>query len=165
MVKTVKKTKSKIVVFDERSLEKIANEILELSGTKAKAKVSLDKENDAYLVDISTSEETGLLIGAHGETLESIQRALALIVRNYLGEWKRVVVNIGDWREKQEERLKELAKEAAEKVKQTGKEEPLYNLNASQRRIIHMVLSTDDKVITESQGEGTERFIVVKPKE
>lgn len=149
---------------NEQILEKIANELLSLMGSKALAKVSKDSENEALVVEIDGGEETGLLIGRHGETLLAIQAALGMMLKEKSGEWIRVLVNVGDWREKQEEGLKSLARQASERAKETGEPQPLYNLTAAQRRIIHLELSQDPDIVTESQGEDKERFLLVKPK-
>jgi spoIIIJ-associated protein len=145
-------------------IEEKVNKLLELMGTKAKATVSEDKENEAFVVDIETEEERGLLIGHHGETINAIQAALGMMVRQEEGEWKRIIVNVGDWRERQEEQLIKLASEVAERAKQTGEPQPLYNLTPAQRRVVHLELSKDTEVTSESTGEGSERYLVVKPK-
>lgn len=146
------------------AVEKLTNKLLSLMGTNAKAKASEDIENDAIRLDIDAGEETGLLIGRHGETLSSIQSVLGMMVRNKTGEWRRIIVNVGDWREKQEDYLKNLAHQAASRAKETGEEVPLYNLTASQRRVIHLALSEDSEIETESVGEDEERYLIVKPK-
>jgi len=156
--KKIKVEKDKIALIEETT-----NELLSLMGTNAKAKVSEDKENEAFRIDIET-EEVGLLIGHHGETLNSIQTILGMIFRQKTGEWTRIIVNVGDWREKQEEYLKHLAEQTAARVKETGQEQSLYNLTPGQRRIIHLTLSSDPELETESIGEGRERYLVVKPK-
>ena len=147
-----------------KNIEEKANKLLELMGTKAKATVSEDKENEAFVVNIETEEERGLLIGHHGETINAIQAALGMMVRQEEGEWKRIMVNVGDWRERQEEQLIKLASEVAERAKQTGEPQPLYNLTPAQRRVVHLELSKDTEVTSESTGEGSERYLVVKPK-
>jgi len=147
-----------------KKIEKMAEKLLELMGTKAKAAVSEDKENEAFVVNIETEEERGLLIGHHGETINAIQAALGMMVRQEEGEWKRIIVNVGDWRERQEEQLVKLASEVAERAKQTGEPQPLYNLTPAQRRVVHLELSKDTEVTSESTGEGSERYLVVKPK-
>ena len=147
-----------------KKIEKMAEKLLELMGTKAKAAVSEDKENEAFVVNIETEEERGLLIGHHGETINAIQAALGMMVRQEEGEWKRIIVNVGDWRERQEEQLVKLASEVAERAKQTGEPQPLYNLTPAQRRVVHLELSKDAEVTSESTGEGSERYLVVKPK-
>jgi len=159
MAKKIKKTEP-----TTKKVEAAANKLLELMGTKAKAEASEDKENEAIVVNIETEEERGLLIGHHGETINSLQAALGMMVREETGEWKRVIVNVGDWRERQEEQLVKLASEVAERAKQTGEAQPLYNLTPAQRRIVHIELAKDAEVTTESTGEGTDRYLVVKPK-
>ena len=115
------------------------------------------------MVDIDAKEETGLLIGRRGETLNSIQTILGIMARQKTGEWARIIVNVGDWREKQESHLKELADQAALRAKETGQPQPIYNLSASQRRVIHLALAEDPEVETISEGEGEERYLIVKP--
>ncbi len=147
-----------------KEIENIASELLVLMGTKASAVAEEDKENDAIVVNISSKEEAGLLIGHRGETLNSLELILGIIFRQKAGEWKRIIVNVGDWREKQNSYLRDLARTAADRVKQTGEPQILYNLSAGERRIIHLALSGDPGVETGSQGEGEERFLVIKPK-
>lgn len=144
--------------------EKMANELLSLMGTKAQAKASEDKKNEAVRIDIETEEETGLLIGRHGETIEAIQSVLSMMLKKKTGDWVRVVVDVGGWREKQEERLRDLATQTAERTKETGEGQPLYNLSPAQRRVIHLTLADDPDIETESAGEGEERYLIIRPK-
>ena len=147
-----------------KKIQELIDKLLLLMGTKAKAEVSEDKENKAFIVNVKAEDETGLLIGRHGETLSSLQTMLSLLTRQSLGDWERVVLNVGDWREKEEERIRVLADGAAERAKETGQPQALYNLTPSQRRVVHLFLSDDTKVTTESIGEGEERYLVIKPK-
>lgn len=132
---------------------------LEIAGTVI---VDTD-ETGAYRVHVET-EETGLLIGFHGKTLESFQILLGIMVSKKLGEWVRVYVNVGDYREKREEALMFMAQRAAERVLATGRPVELTRLTASERRVIHLTLSGDERVMTESIGDGDSRTLVVKPK-
>jgi spoIIIJ-associated protein len=145
-------------------VQKLVDKLLELMGTKAKAVASEDKENEAIRVDIEADDETGLLIGRHGETLDALQVILGMMVFQESKEWTRIIVNVGDWREKQEDQLKSLALQAAERARETGEPQTLFNLNASQRRIVHMVLTEEKDIETESSGEGKERYLVIKQK-
>lgn len=142
-------------------VEKAAKKLLTLMGSAAKVEAAEDKENEAVLVNLESAEETGLLIGRHGETILSLQTILGMMIRQETGEWVRILVNIGDWREKEESHLEELASQAAERAKETGTPQTLYNLSSSQRRTIHLFLSKDAQIKTESQGEGKERFLVI----
>lgn len=145
-------------------VKKISKQLLKLMGTKAKPVVKEDKEAEAIVVDIETEDEAGLLIGSRGDTLNSIQTIINMIFRKEYGDWQRIVVNISDWRERQEERLKDLAEQSARRAKETKEPQTLYNLSPSQRRIVHLTLVEDKKVETESAGEGRERYLIVKPK-
>jgi spoIIIJ-associated protein len=147
---------------NEKILKELTDELLSLMGTKATAEVSGDKENECYLVNINGGDETGLLIGKKGETLLSLQTILGIMLKQRTGEWERVTVNVGDYLEKEEEYLKNLALNTASRAKETGEPQSLYNLKPAQRRIIHMVLAEDKEVTTESLGEGEERYLVVK---
>jgi len=145
--------------------QKLSEELLILMGVDAKIDVSEDKENQALVINISSDNETGLLIGRHGQTLLSVQAAIGMMLKQKLGEWIRVIVNVGDWRQKEEEHLKDLAESTAERARTTGEPQPIYNLTPSQRRIVHLALSEDPDLSTESEGEGEERYLVVKKKE
>jgi spoIIIJ-associated protein len=148
---------------NEAILKDLTNELLSLMSTKATAEVTYDKENECYLVNINGGEETGLLIGKKGETLLVLQTILGILLKQKTGgEWERVTVNVGDYLEKEEEYLKNLALGAASRAKETGEPQSLYNLKPFQRRLVHMALSEDKDISTESVGEGEERYLVVK---
>lgn len=132
---------------------------LEVVGTVG---VGLD-ETGAYQVQIDT-EETGLLIGFHGRTLESFQILLSIIVSKKLDAWVKVYVNVGDYRQKREETLMLMAQRTAERAVSSGRPVELPNLSPGERRVIHMTLGGDERVETESVGEGMNRMLVVKPK-
>lgn len=159
------KTKKAEVEADVSLVEKLASELLGLMGPKVKPVVYEDKENDAIAVDIEAQDEAGLLIGSRGETLTSIQAVLGMMFRQRKGEWRRIIVNIADWRQRQEERLKQLARQTAERARSLKEPQPLYNLTPPERRIVHLALADDKDVETESVGEGPERYLIVRPKE
>lgn len=149
--------------LDVKKVETVAEGLLEKMGTAAKVSASVD--GDSVLLDIQTEEHKGLLIGSRGETLAAFQTILNLLLRNETGEWQNVVVNIGDWREKQEDYLVSLAKQAASRAVETGRPQNLYNLSASQRRVVHTYLAEDPTVDSFSEGEGRERYLVIRAKE
>lgn len=145
------------------TLKKVSEDLFSLmSVADAKINVEYDKENEAYIINVDAPDETGLLIGKKGETLASLQVVLGVLLKQKIGEWNRVVVNVGDYREKEEEYLKNLAQATADRAKETGEPQNLYNLKPWQRRIVHMALSEDKDLATESMGEGEERYLVVK---
>jgi len=148
-----------------KSVEKVCLELFEKLGVKAGVDVKLegDGEDRIVRVVIDSSDEQGLLIGKRGSTLLAIQAFLGMAVKQETGEWVRVQVDIGDWREKLEEYLTDIAHQAAQRARETGEEQNLYNLTPSHRRMIHVILADAKGVVTESRGEGEERYLVVKP--
>jgi spoIIIJ-associated protein len=148
----------------KKTLGKILDEILGLIGIDATLDIVDDEKNNAILVNMESPEQTGLIIGTRGETINSLQSIVGIILKNKTGQWKRVVLNVGDWREKQNEKLTQLALQAAERAKSTGQPQHLNNLTPSQRRTVHMFLSEDEEVVTESTGENKERYLIVSKK-
>ncbi len=144
------------------TVQHLAEDLLKRLEVVGTVTVDID-ETEAYRVHIET-EETGLLIGFHGKTLESFQIILGIIVSKELNAWVKVYVNVGDYREKREEALMLMAQHAAERALTMNRPVELANLSASERRVIHLTLSGDDRVETESEGDGSRRTLLVKPK-
>lgn len=145
-------------------VQALAEELFTLMGVKSTPSTSYDDANDAVVVDVQTEDETGLLIGSRGETLTAIQHILGLAFSRQADEWQRIIVNVADWRERQEDKLAALATQTADRALETGQPQNLYNLSAGDRRVIHMTLAERSDVETESVGEGKDRYLVVRPK-
>jgi len=151
----------------EKDTTQILQKLIDLIGVRADAVVtSTDQSTDEKQInlEINTESDPGLLIGSRGSTLNSLQTILTLALRQKYGEWVRVNLDIGDWRKKHEEYLTSLATQAANRALLTGEPQHLYNLTPSQRRTIHMTLSDNTDISTESQGEGENRYLIIKPK-
>ncbi|MCR4324696.1 MAG: hypothetical protein NUV69_03330 [Candidatus Curtissbacteria bacterium] len=156
-------TDAKKQTLDENFVAEQVRQIIEKLGVSATAEVS--KVDNTYSVDID-SEDSSLLIGKYGTNLESLQFVLVVRLKTLTGDEDfEVFVDIDGWRKQKEEKLKSMALSVAREVAESKKPEPLYNLKASERRVVHMVLTDHPDVITESQGEGQERHLVVKPRE
>lgn len=147
---------------ENKPAEEVVQNLLKLLEIEAAVTVQLD-EDGALRVQLETSE-TGLLIGYHGRTLESLQIVLGLLISRVLGKWQPVYLNIGDYREKREEAIMLMAQRAAERALSLGRPVELARLTAAERRIVHLTLSTDNRVETESVGEGRQRVLLIKPK-
>jgi len=143
-------------------VKQITEDLLKRLDVAGQVVVDVD-ESGAFRVHIET-EETGLLIGFHGKTLESFQIILGLLVSKELEQWVKVYVNVGDYREKREEALMLMAQHAAERAIAAGRPIELPHLSPSERRVIHLTLAGDERVETESVGEGNSRMLLVKPK-
>lgn len=148
----------------EKDIKKFAETLLKKAGSEGVVNVEVETQDGekVYKVTIDSPSEAGLLIGAHGATLHAIQSFIAMAVKQKTGEWVKVVVDIGDWRQKAEAHLTRLAMAAAERAKTTGEPQPLYNLTPSQRRVVHLALAKEKGIVTESEGEGAGRYLVVK---
>jgi spoIIIJ-associated protein len=146
---------------DVKIINEFASELLALIGISAE--VDTREEESGLVVDIKSENETGLLIGNRGRNLNSIQALLGLMYFKKTDEWKRILVDIADWREKETQRLESLAMQAAQRAKETGNPQPIYNLTASQRRTIHTFFTENEEIETYSEGEE-ERYLVVAPK-
>ncbi len=143
-------------------IEKITKDLFELLGVEVEIVVSGSDED--YKIDIKPKDQAGLIIGHKGETLSAIETFLAMALKKEKGEWVRVSLNVGDWKEKQEDYLKTIADQAAQRARETMQPQPLYNLTPSQRRTIHLYLGESNDIETESVGEGPERYLVIKAK-
>lgn len=156
----MKKEKSKLEI-----VEKLTKDLLDnLNAGNYKIEVSNDLENEFIKVSIKV-DEPGILIGFNGKTLSSFQLILGLMTNSYLEEYQRVLVDVNGYREEQDNRLKAVASEAAEKAKTTAQEVRLSPMAPYERRLIHMALSDDPEIETFSEGEGASRRIVIKPKQ
>ncbi len=147
----------------QETIKEAAEKLLGLMGIGGEIAVSEDKGNETFLLDIKT-EDSAILIGRHGDTIDSLQTILGQIAFKKTDVWYRIIVDVDGYRDKQKESLVVMASEIAEQVKNTGQPQTIFDLTASQRRIMHMTLAENPDVLTESQGEGRERYLVVKPK-
>ena len=161
----VKKDKDKKSLTDKelKIISQTAEELANLAGFK-KAKIDVFSEDQQTLqIKISQTGLTDLPVSWR-EAVFSFQLVLALIIYKKLGRWLSLAVDIEGWRQKREEELKKLALNSAQKVKFSGKEVILSQLNPAERRIIHLILADSQEVETESQGEGDQRVLIIRPK-
>lgn len=135
-----------------------------LDSMDIKAEITIKEENDIVKIDLS-GEKMGLIIGYRGETLDSIQYLLSLIV-NKVHELphKKVILDTENYRHKREETLKGVAFKTAKKVESTGKTFKLEPMNPYERRIIHSALQDNSFVSTYSEGEEPFRRVVIELK-
>lgn len=114
---------------------------------------------------ILKTEESGIIIGYHGEVLEAFQLLLSLMVSRKAGHFMRLSVEVGDYKKNRSEYLESLAQQTKEKVLEEGRPHTLSSLKSWERRVVHMILQDDQDVISESMGEGKDRVLVIKPRE
>lgn len=122
--------------------------------------VKYDEANRNMDIDLS-GDEMGVLIGKRGQTLDSLQYLVSLVVNKDAEEYIRVKVDTEDYRKRRKETLENLAKNIAYKVKRTKRSVSLEPMNPYERRIIHSALQNDKYVTTHSEGEEPFRRVVV----
>jgi len=120
---------------------------------------------DVFGEDDDTSDELGLLIGRRGETLSSLQYLVNTIVGRTGEDAPVYGLDIEGYRRRREQTLVDLAREVAQEVRETGDVITLEPMPASERRIVHLALETEDGVRTESVGSGDRRQVEVLPAE
>ena len=145
----------------QTTIEKTAQELL--NALTIQSQVSVNEEDGVYNLHIET-EDTGLLIGYHGATLNAFQFMVASIVYRKTEAWEKIIVNVGDYREKREESLKNLAEQYIREAISQNESIALPPLTPSERRIIHMFISDNPDVVSESIGEGRDRRLTIRPK-
>lgn len=116
-----------------------------------------DKQLDINL----NGDEMGILIGKRGQTLDSLQYLVSLVVNKEAEEYIRVKVDTENYRKRRRETLENLAKNIAYKVKRSRRPVALEPMNPYERRIIHSALQNDKYVTTHSEGEEPYRHVVV----
>ncbi|MFW2491882.1 RNA-binding cell elongation regulator Jag/EloR [Clostridium chromiireducens] len=135
-----------------------------LNCMEIEAKIDIKEENDTLIINLS-GEKMGVIIGYRGETLDSIQYLVSLVV-NKVHELphKKVILDTENYRSKREETLRGVATKTAYKVKKTRKVFKLEPMNPYERRIIHSALQEDTFVNTYSEGDEPFRRVVVELK-
>ena len=144
-----------------KDLEKIIKDLF--SHLELQVDFQIQKEEDLITVSLK-SDEPGVLIGYHGQTLNALQQIITLMAFKKFDQWLRILVDVGDYREKRKEALERMAQNAAQKVKISGQNEILPPMSSFERRIIHLVLANHPEVETISEDEGSQRHIIIKAK-
>ena len=146
-------------------IKEITEKLLKLVDVDGDFEILETKDSDGESIDIIlNTKDTGVVIGYHGDTLEGLQLVLSLCVARKLGRFVRISIDVGDYKKNRTEWLKTLALETKERVLSDGKEIAIPELKSWERRIVHLLLEKDAEVISESQGEGRDRVLVVRPK-
>lgn len=141
-----------------------AKEILEgiLEKMSFECQITIQEMPEKIVFNIE-GDGSGLLIGKRGQNLDAIQYILNKAINRSDSERKMIIVDSETYRKRREESLLVLAERIREKVKKTKKPVSLSNMNAHDRRIIHLALQKDETLTTKSRGEGEYRKIVILP--
>ncbi|MBS6929750.1 MAG: Jag N-terminal domain-containing protein [Lachnospiraceae bacterium oral taxon 082] len=145
-------------------VDSFLNDLFKAMDLPAHANYNFSFKTNELSIVIEGEEDLGVLIGKRGQTLDSLQYILSLVVNKSSESYIRIKLDTENYRKKRKEKLELLAKNIASKVKKTGRFTELEPMNAYERRIIHAVLQGDNMVSTKSVGEEPFRHITIYPK-
>ncbi len=144
--------------------EDFLTKVFEAMQVQVSMTISENQEEKVMNIDLS-GEDMGILIGKRGQTLDSLQYLVSLVVNKGEEEYLRVKVDTENYRQRRKDTLENLAKNIAFKVKKTGRAVVLEPMNPYERRVIHSALQSDHSVETHSEGDEPFRRVVVTLKE
>ena len=139
------------------------SEVFAAMNIEVVVNVEYDEKERNLNIDL-TGEDMGMLIGKRGQTLDSLQYLVSLVVNKDTQEYVRVKVDTENYRERRKATLENLAKNMSHKVKRIRRSVSLEPMNPYERRIIHAALQDDKYVTTHSEGDEPYRRIVITPK-
>ncbi len=150
------------VAESPEDVEKVAVEFLSkvFDAMKLTVKINVNITEEAVEIDL-VGDDMGVLIGKRGQTLDSLQYLVSLIINKKSDKYLRVKLDTENYRERRKETLENLAKNIAFKVKRTKRAVSLEPMNPYERRVIHSALQNDRYVTTKSEGEEPYRHVVV----
>ncbi|WP_099221669.1 RNA-binding cell elongation regulator Jag/EloR [Listeria costaricensis] len=150
------------VIEKEDGIQNAVAYLLDVS-TKMGAQISIDMKEDGKDVHLQiTGNNLGLLIGKHGQTLNALQYLTQLIANKGSEQYRNIIVNVGDYRERRFETLSNLAKKMADKAIKTRRPVHLEPMPSFERKIIHAILSENERIETHSEGRDPYRYVVIK---
>lgn len=158
-----KKAEIEVITKEELNSEikKYILNIVKAMGIEANLEFKM-KEGTPYFNLIAPN--TSILIGRSGRTIEALQIIISQMINTELDTHYRFVLDVNDYKEHRKKRLEKLAKYTAKDVAKTKTEAHLEPMNSFERRIIHSTLTNSKDVMTESEGEGDKRHVVIKLK-
>lgn len=136
------------------------NKMFAAINMEVKSEIDYNEENRTMNIDFS-GDEMGILIGKRGQTLDSLQYLISLVVNKESDAYIKVKVDTEDYRERRKQTLENLAKNLSYKVKRTRRPVTLEPMNPYERRIIHSALQNDRYVETHSEGDEPYRKVVI----
>lgn len=134
-----------------------------IDGLKVENAEVTGEVKDGVLELTVNCNDYGIIIGRRGETLDSLQYLTGLAVKKASGKYIRVAINVGDYREKRIETLKNIARKHADYVARTGRRYTFEPMNPYERRIIHTTVQEIEGVESMSVGQGQDRKVILQP--
>lgn len=155
-----KEAKAELSPEDDAAIRKYLETIVKGMGVED-VTISSHEEDEETVYELNTSENHGAIIGRHGETLDAVQYLVRLFANKNTAGHKKVSVNVGDYREKRAESLREFAARSASQVLKYGRNVKLDPMNPYERRIIHTAIQEIEGVTSHSVGFDDERRVII----
>ncbi len=152
--------KARVKSSVEDTARDFLKEVFDAMGLIVVVDVKYDEADSSMEIELS-GDEMGVLIGKRGQTLDSLQYLVSLVVNKNVENYIRVKVDTENYRQRRRETLENLAKNISYKVKRTKRPVSLEPMNPYERRIIHSALQNDKYVTTHSEGDEPYRHVVV----
>lgn len=149
----------KLYTLEDKVREFLGN-VFNAMNLEVKVDIDYDEAGGNMNINLS-GDEMGIIIGKRGQTIDSLQYIVSLVVNKESDSYIRVKVDTENYRQRRRETLENLAKNIAYKVKRTRKSVSLEPMNPYERRIIHSALQNDKYVATKSEGEEPYRHVIV----
>jgi len=150
----------------KKIIQETVEELMKKSGFPSEIEVeeSESEDQEGIICNIKTTEDSNLLIGQYGVNLQAFQHIARLAIRKKLADERvNFTLDVNSYRDQKNQSIIEQAKEAAKLALNEGRVIIMKPMTAYERRLVHMELSQNEKVATESVGEGENRKILVKP--
>lgn len=172
----IKETEQKVGLFKNKKIdleiikksdviEEIKNflkNITKLMGIEANLEVKTREDSVSITL---YSDNNNILIGKLGRTIDALSMITKQYIHNEIGTNFRFILDVGEYKAKQQKNIEYLAKKVAREVAKTKIEAKLDPMNSYERRLVHSILSDNEKVYTESIGEEPNRAVVIKPRD
>ena len=164
--KTLLSKKIEIEVIEKREvkeyLKKVIKSLLKDMGFDVEIEITVNNDTTTYRL-YSTND--ALLIGKDGKNLKALTTVVNAILIKEINTNYRFLIDVSDYKEKNDRRIERLAKKLAREVKMTKVEVKMDSMNSYQRRLVHNILNNNKYVYTESVGEEPNRCVVIKPRD
>ena len=164
--KTLLSKKVEIEVIEKREvkdyLKKLIKSLLKDMGFDVEIEITVNNDTSTYRL-YSTNDS--LLIGKDGKNLKALTTVVNAILTKEINTNYRFLIDVSDYKEKNDRRIERLAKKLAREVKMTKVEVKMDSMNSYQRRLVHNILNNNKYVYTESVGEEPNRCVVIKPRD
>ncbi len=146
-------------------IKKIIERLLDMAGFQwDEVEIINNEENQENSVfNIKTSTDSKFLIGQYGINLQALQHIVRLLIKREVKEKINFILDVNSYKQEKNFAIIQKARLAAEQAIKDNKSVVLSPMNAYERRVVHLELNKNEKVTTESLGEGEERKVIVKP--